>query len=60
MKYKAFYLCDVCGHKWETYYARLKSVEQGDICENCLYRPRANKDFKGVVIEPYFFKKLVS
>jgi DNA replicative helicase MCM subunit Mcm2 (Cdc46/Mcm family) len=59
MRYKAFYLCDVCGHKWETYYSRQKLIEQGDICENCLYRPSYNKDFKGVVVEPYFFKKVV-
>lgn len=59
LNYKAFYECGVCGHKWETYHARIKSVERGDICENCLYRPSSNKNFKGSIVEPYFFKKLV-
>ena len=39
MKYEAFFLCDTCGHKWKTYYGRLKLLEQGDVCENCLHRP---------------------
>ena len=58
MKYEAFFLCDICGHKWSTHYDRLKSVEQGDVCENCLQRPPYRENYKGCIAEPYFYRKL--
>lgn len=58
MKYEAFYLCDTCGHKWVTYYDRLKSLELGDVCTNCLDRPSIKRNFAGCITEPYFYKKL--
>jgi DNA replicative helicase MCM subunit Mcm2 (Cdc46/Mcm family) len=58
MKYEAFFLCDICGHKWNTHYDRLKSVEQGDVCENCLQRPPYRENYRGCIAEPYFYRKL--
>ncbi len=58
MKYEAFFLCDTCGHKWKTFYVRLKSLEQGDVCENCLHRPPYRENYRGCVAEPYFYRKL--
>jgi DNA replicative helicase MCM subunit Mcm2 (Cdc46/Mcm family) len=57
MKYEAVYLCDVCGHRWKTYYNKISSIEDGDICENCMNRP-GQKDFKGCVVEPHFYRNL--
>lgn len=36
MRYIAYFLCDVCGHKWKTYYDRLKSLERG-MCARIVY-----------------------
>jgi len=62
MKYEAFFLCNDCGHQWKTYYARLKKLERGDVCENCLYRPSppSLQEYRerGCVAEPYFYRKL--
>ena len=58
MKYEALFLCDTCGHKWKTYYGRLKLLEQGDVCENCLQRPPYRENYRGCVAEPYFYRKL--
>ena len=58
MRYEAYFLCDICGHKWKTYYDRYKSLERGDTCENCLKRPSANKNFSGTVAETYLIKRL--
>ena len=57
MGYLAYFLCDICGHKWKTYYARLKSVELGDACENCLNRPPYREHYSGCVAEPYFYEE---
>ena len=58
MRYIAYFLCDVCGHKWKTYYDRLKSLERGDACENCLQRPPYRENYTGHVAEPYFYEKV--
>ena len=57
MGYVAYFLCDICGHKWKTYYGRLKSVELGDVCENCLSRPPYREHYSGCVAEPYFYEE---
>ena len=58
MRYIAFFLCDVCGHKWKTYYDRLKSLERGDVCENCLQRPPYRENSTGHVVEPCFYEEV--
>ncbi len=58
MRYVAYFQCDNCGHKWETYYNRHRPVELGDVCENCLQRPPYRENYKGCVAEPYLYKKL--
>ena len=58
MKYEAYFVCDTCGHKWVTYYNRLKSLEQGDICENCVGRPSLNPDWEGAIAETHYYKEL--
>lgn len=58
MGYMAYFLCDTCGHKWKTYYDRLKMVEHGDACDNCINRPPYRKNFWGCVVEPYFYKQV--
>ena len=58
MTYNAYFLCDICGHKWETTYTRINALEQGDICENCINRPPYRENFRGCVAEPYFYEKL--
>ena len=57
MRYVAYFLCDICGHEWKTYYSRVKSVERGDVCENCLNRPPYRENYSGCVAEPYFYEE---
>ena len=28
--YVAYFLCDTCGHRWKTYYGKIKMLELGD------------------------------
>ena len=56
MTYKAYFLCDLCGHKWQTSYAKISSLELGDVCENCLKRPPYRENYRGCVSEPYFYE----
>lgn len=58
MDYAAYFLCDTCGHKWKTYYSRVKMLEHGDVCENCMDRPTNQKNFLGYVVEPYFYERV--
>ncbi len=57
MGYVAYFLCDTCGHEWKIYYRRLKSVERGDVCENCLDRPPYRENYRGRIAEPYFYEE---
>jgi len=58
MGYIAYFLCDICGHKWQTYYDRIKLIECGDVCDNCIERPPYRENFRGCVAEPHFYKRV--
>ena len=55
--YVAYFLCDTCGHHWETYYGKIKLLELGDTCDNCIDQLPYKEDFRGYVSEPHFFEK---
>jgi DNA replicative helicase MCM subunit Mcm2 (Cdc46/Mcm family) len=56
--YVAYFLCDTCGHRWTTHYRKVKTLELGDTCENCMDRLPYQSDFKGYVSEPYFYEEV--
>jgi len=60
MSYVVHFLCDICGHKWKTRYARLKLAELGNVCENCRDRPPHRKNYSGHVVEPHFYERVES
>ena len=46
--YVAYFLCDTCGHRWKTYYGKIKLLELGDTCDNCIDQLPYKGGFSGV------------
>ena len=56
--YVAYFLCDTCGHTWETNFSKIKAVERGDACKNCTDRPPHRKKIVDCIVEPHFYEKV--